>query len=468
MSDTCASSSPVDSSGPPSVQSQLPDELLDKIIKAAGSQPFDKKCWLSCSLVCRRWHQLALPYIWRYIRVSGSIDRSGQWYRPALPRIRRFIRLSRPRSAPVRSELTDDTTALLRFFDVRPSIARLVTNLILHRVSVATRSTLHALKVLPVLRCLELIDVQLEGSLSASDYDALGARHTLEMLAYRCDVSPPEGNTLALLELIGLFAEIGRLFIKDGFHDRPYLGALSDAVATSISKLQVGELTIRSYDHPAIAPHSPIIFARDCGLLRNLTCLSVGFIDMLGLHSLSELLHTVGTTLGELCIYLFVDPVAQSSDDYSLQSTTTLDMLRRGLNACVVLHGFRLAVYSDDEYRADSTDDTRIQVWLLAVDVIGCVPVEQVRHLSFCFWSFDHFEEMDLGTFPWFKLRDACRHFNNLQSLKVLFSERNEFLTEIEAECICHELQEFDSMLLRGEPLSFCTCEQESCRWYKY
>ncbi|KAI0686089.1 hypothetical protein BC835DRAFT_1309654 [Cytidiella melzeri] len=343
------------------------------------------------------------------------------------------------------------------------------------------RNMVDTLKGLPHLRSVELLQVQLDGSLSAGDYEEPFGKRKLDTFAYRGRYSPDKDGTVAFLEIISLFSEIGRLELRDSFHKWPELDALSDAAANSIVNLKVGELVVDTVESAMHPPYLPLILTRDLNVLSHLTCLTFVIEDPVPdlMQSFSKLLCTAGATLGELYLNLSVAIENQVYSDHALQATTAVSALRSGLDACVVLHGFRLTLvlYNEQLYDEDQHFEyvnTQVLAWSLAVDIIGLVPIEQLRHLSFCFWSYNHHKskETDVSALPWFKLRNVCRRFNDLRSLKVLVSKDVDALSrhdkvekKIGVECVRHELREFSDVLQRGESCGFRACEQDSCRW---
>ncbi|KAI0698616.1 hypothetical protein BC835DRAFT_1334059 [Cytidiella melzeri] len=94
---------------------QFPDEILDDIIQAVGPGPrcsrrrrhdFDyelkRQNWMNCSLVCRRWYQITLPYMFRRILITDVHSAEDS---------------------------ADGDDPFLLFLTERPSIARLVRNI---------------------------------------------------------------------------------------------------------------------------------------------------------------------------------------------------------------------------------------------------------------------------------------------------------------------------------------------------
>ncbi|KAI0698614.1 hypothetical protein BC835DRAFT_646496 [Cytidiella melzeri] len=280
---------------------QFPDEILDEIIQAVGPRRHcshrrrnhvdlepERRNWSNCSLVCRRWYQITLPYMFRRILITD-------------------LHLTK--------DSADGDDPFLLFLSERPYIAQLIRNVTFDfgmstAVPLPMDIVLPAIQLLPRLRYLSVFKYSPSLPSPIGDIDITHREdseqldfgdYKIERLDY-CTVTVPKNHYLTIAELIGRFSEIGTLYVKVplGLRD-PYSTAnVCDAVAVASKtywKLQkIHELHIEAQHIP-----SPFYLSLlpELSVLRHLTCLSFNCAPSYGLEDLNQLLCIVGPTLGE-------------------------------------------------------------------------------------------------------------------------------------------------------------------------
>lgn len=256
---------------------QLPDEVLDLIVREAGprhgtaaSDSFieEKETWLSCASVCRRWHALTLPHSFRWVR----------------PTPYDFVAGDKRDDVPSRFEI---------FLHENPSIARLIQELNVLTCKIEPKTLVSILAALPNLQYLlfqcSLFQGPSNRQMLRTDFKidkvlvSGGACHL-----YDC---PPEICGQQIPQLLCLFSEIGEFqdlrrcehadeLVEELEGDAPHIHSLST--------------------WPKLEPlyHNAM---RKLGLFNDITCLHLCIASHRGTHELShEFLRVVGPPLQEL------------------------------------------------------------------------------------------------------------------------------------------------------------------------
>ncbi len=297
---------------------ELPEEILEAIIQQLGPRPglhpryylhdhtttlSSKRHWSSCSLVCRRWRRITLPFLFRRIRILGEAHslKERTWeVRDAAFRRRLFA---------LDTE-TNGVTSHIREVTIENGVLRVST-------------VRHLVQLLPNLRSLVLSGVTLARKTNgAPSVDAPGnlSRETRELdhLLYyppddanHADSTTPESSyNLTLLELLSLFSVIGTLWIEHdlslaelNWHDpgTRMLQTIASQLAPSIRDLRIHGLSIRSLS-PSVMPPYYRILNNDLGLFRSLSYLHIKKTTATKRERglLNELLLSAGPTLSEL------------------------------------------------------------------------------------------------------------------------------------------------------------------------
>ncbi|KAI0083461.1 hypothetical protein BDY19DRAFT_660196 [Irpex rosettiformis] len=445
-----AANSPDRSASRKSMFTEVPDEILDMIVR---------KLWTihraQHSSVCRRWYRLTLPYLWRCIRIFLIGQKSPM-------------------------TILDDFLSLMAS---RPELAVLVQRLVLYHIEGDVSIISRALELLPNLRFLILRAPRIH----PADGDVLtrhASRHALEQLM----ITGARGTNVfipATVQLLSLFYEIRRITLKwNGIELE------NDAVDRTIPKDALDNLHVFQLDMNLDTSSSFYlnILGRH-GAFRHLAYLRVEANCLEALVNLSQLLSTVGPTLRELFLRLCWD---LSTDGFRLtwdQDTAAIDSalrrefvvtsIRKGIESCSALHGFRLAMSTSFPYNvaydASVVQEIAAQGWLMGVAIINLVTTrlsQQLRHLSFNYWTTGvDPSEYDRRLFSWSKLREACRRCIDLRILHVQFLRRykDNAVGRVKLwgkECVQQEMRDFHDALRRGEAIRFGECEEESCRLY--
>ena len=163
----------------------LPDELLDRIIgslynsRAIYKNTDPKVWWYACSLVCKRWRNITLPYLYRSI---------GQ----------------RNTCPSPECECTD-------FFADTPEVAILVQELNLRETEIFDTDSLDCLLgALTSLRSLTVIDSTVEPCVENLEY----ASHKLRKFIYKDNSHEPLTQLTTFIHIFALFSEIDELHVS--------------------------------------------------------------------------------------------------------------------------------------------------------------------------------------------------------------------------------------------------------------
>lgn len=166
---------------------QVPDEILEAIISLLDSSESPsshpdfsaQSSWFTCSLVCKRWRNIVLPYLFRSVHL---ID---------------------PEIAPISRTVFLET----------PVIASLVRECWLEKVTIEDVDELvRLLDSLTSLRCLRLDSVTICGDDLSPRRPLRYASHKLETLIYHVQHPTPLFHSfVTFIDLLALFSEIGEL-----------------------------------------------------------------------------------------------------------------------------------------------------------------------------------------------------------------------------------------------------------------
>ncbi|KAI0812513.1 hypothetical protein BC629DRAFT_942177 [Irpex lacteus] len=252
----------------------LPEEILDHIVQDVGPiyntaslLPFcgrtSRRCWLSCSLVCRRWHRIAAPYVFRFVEINP--DSPGE--------IEDFL-----------SMLSENST-----------IGRLIQALTIDVAELSMDTIATLLVLLPRLRVFDINTVQ---SKRSKDLTALYGRFKLERLSYSSDwYGDFEWEVVQLLQL---FEEVGEVELDDPLSDSAFMNPPNPIAMTGRPRLT--SLKLATFDDP-ISPYLTYLHRHDA--FRHLTCLSIYCASPLTLGCVNELLLYVGGLYGS-SIYISI------------------------------------------------------------------------------------------------------------------------------------------------------------------
>lgn len=267
----------------------FPDEILDMIFAALGDfglgDPFeecqdqrnDTKSFLSaCSLVCKRWNNIALPYLFRSLMIAYSGP--GEKVDP-----------------------------LAQYFARTPQIAKHVQAVYLadHKICANELDTL--LQALPSLQHLELEHVNVwNGSANADDSILRrSGDHTIEKLGFKDDLCGPLEQCTSIVNLLSLFTEIGELCIEvDDTADFEDEWPTTDDVEAFAASIAIGHVRIRKLKcgREGVGGFFVPSYLLRVGALDNLTHLTFRLEYDTEWDSFFNLVSAIGSTLTGLCI----------------------------------------------------------------------------------------------------------------------------------------------------------------------
>ncbi|KAI0812514.1 hypothetical protein BC629DRAFT_1589272 [Irpex lacteus] len=444
-----------------SMAEELPDELLEKIIRGVGPlhstspplplAPNNRNPWLRCLLVCRRWYRITIPYHWQFTRLSIS--------RPGI--------------------LENFCNRLL----TNMTMARTVESVSIGAVELYMDTLVSLLQYLPRLRYLRIFTVKLIPSSSA---ERPYGHHKLEYLEYDSSTVTRDrrrdGLQWEAIQLLQLFDEVAELELGSHSWFRESHDDVQSAIVTN-RKPNVYSLKLGSLEY--IIP-SYLTCLHNARVFDHITCLSVWCSSLAKLDTISEMLSYVGATLGEFYLHFHLD------DDEIISAggrAHAMAILRSGFESCITLHGFRVHMDSNvDAYAMEhctpkELSEIALDDWLLALDLFTLLAQlharpqgGRMRHLAFRYNSHQwRHEGKGFEILPWEMIRTVTNRFIGLASLTVIFEYPRQDMgpshidgAELTArEYTLKELQNFKEILYTSNSsTSFFNCTQESCRWH--
>lgn len=264
----------------------LPDEILDAIMADIGDHvpaygPWDvqerkkaKKAWSACSLVCKRWSNIALPHLFRSIRLHF---------------------------------LTPPLELWIQFFANTSQIAKHVQVVHLGAYTLKIHVLSMILQTLQSLRRLDLEHVVIRDDIPDSPGPQLrySGDHIIERLSFAeggfCE---PLVQCASVANLLSLFAEVGELYTKVDDTSEPAewptekhvdaFASTSPAGHPRIRKLRCGGECVGGVFVPS--------YLRRIGALGNLTHLTFHLLSGTKWESSLELVKDTSSTLTSMCI----------------------------------------------------------------------------------------------------------------------------------------------------------------------
>ncbi|KAI0084472.1 hypothetical protein BDY19DRAFT_971298 [Irpex rosettiformis] len=440
--------------------SQLPDEILEIIIRgtgpcygtAASSTEFkEKRNWVSCGSVCRRWHRIALPHIFRYVRVA-PLD---------------LIDTTKDRTA----------SRFNIFLQENPSIAPLIQEINFLRLRVDFKVLRSILGALQNLQYFVFHRSLVEGIPNPKDPPMTFKIHRLLHTGGACDLYDdcyPSNCRMQVPILLSLFSEIGEFEnMQSCEHDsEPLFKANHDDEAVRIHSLKIGAF-------PNSVPYFNIM--HQLHLFNHLSCLRITLLSLLNFsaEATNGFLVAVCGTLKELYLRI-THRIDNSMSDVSIPTTdfcpqlsaSIASTLRTGLTACSSLHGFRLElglVHYTSVLDEQSLRRSLNLGFLIGIELLKSLNTSELRHLSFRYQlSFNgHCAPADVRTLDFTRLRYVLDPFINLRSVTLDFYDGpNELGATAEfMRCARDELRGFKGALYHRELGSFLRCDEPSCAW---
>ncbi|KAI0084468.1 hypothetical protein BDY19DRAFT_532954 [Irpex rosettiformis] len=432
---------------------QLPDEILDYIIWNTGPQygtvatntsfP-EKRNWLSCASVCRRWHRITLPYSFRYIRVMEN-DSDDDYSEATTLRFRLFLQEN-------------------------PSTAQLIQEVNFVRVAVDIRVLSSILDILPSLRCL-VFEHSLTIAERDPDIDYETVDRVLDKLVYCGGQCWSIGCTPGLCarqvpQLLGLFSEIGE------FEDQGRCCFEHDLCSESESTTP----RIHSFDTTLDLEYYRIL--NGLGLFHHLTCLHLELPLFAPIQPrLVNFLCAVGRAqkLRELSLSFNQRFDEQAFALGSQLPTTIANSMRDGLMACSgSLHGFRLSTRTWITLPGLTTGENARRTFhlgfLIGLEIIALLDINPLRHVAFRY-TVDcayHCRPEDIRGLDWARVREICRRSVGLRSLNLDVFTKEAQKDDFRA-CAQNEMRQLelkDIHMLYGEPGKFFRCDDPTCAWY--
>ncbi|KAI0729003.1 hypothetical protein BC629DRAFT_1601560 [Irpex lacteus] len=445
---------------------ELPDEILDDIIRLAGPRYHtlphistmyrsDLRQWLPCTKVCRRWYRIGIPYLFRFVKIDDSSPGDLEDFCNVLQDNAYIAHVMQGISIVVEDLYLDTLASLLRY--------------------------------LPQLRYLIIAADAIHPG------DKLDGCYALEQLVYEtCRAISEKGpNTWDVIQLLQMFDDVDELVLGPTlrlcYQSRSDSDQLQSAV-TKAGKPQIRSLKLACFEY-TIAPYLTSLY--DTHALDNITCLSIWYTRIVETYNLNQMLLYVGATLGELYLYIDFDPL----EDVSRSGREVVaNTLQSGFAACAVLHGVRVEMNSTAEIY---THWTRERIgkyvkddWLFALNIFALVAGThsgkergQIRHLAFSYHPRRPCRDENYGCefLPWERMRVVFGKFIDLKSLTVVSAyvpeleyaatrarwvdERLTLLPTAE-EYTRKELEVFKDILhCSNRAGHFFACSEKSCQW---
>lgn len=264
----------------------LPDEILDAIMADIGGRvpayglwnvqerKEAKKAWSACSLVCKRWSNIALPHLFRSIRLYFLMPPLEPW---------------------------------IQFFANISQIAKHVQVLHLGAYTLKIHVLSMLLQTLQSLRRLDLEDVVIQDDIPGSPGPQLrySGDHIIERLSFAeggfCEALV---QCKSVANLLSLFAGVGELYMKvdDTSESAEWptekhvdaFASTSPAGHPQVRKLRCGGECVGGFFIPS--------YLRRIGALDNLTHLTFHLLSGTKWESFFELVKATSSTLTSMCI----------------------------------------------------------------------------------------------------------------------------------------------------------------------
>ncbi|KAI0825882.1 hypothetical protein BC629DRAFT_1451318 [Irpex lacteus] len=437
---------------------QLPDEIAETIIRETGrpdghgtpmvgTGPNEKRNWISCGSVCRRWYRIALPHIMHYIRVTDS--ENMEHYTGNTPTASKF----------------------LSFLQQSPSLARLIQEVCFSKVALSLHVLSSTVSALPNLRRLILHRSIVERDLDSAQ--AVVARKIDNVIftggaCYKTTGCPPALCRSQVTQLLSLFSVIEEFEVIGSCSHEKEISVVGESNGNTPQIRSLKTKLDLSYYHVLHRLH----------LLDHLTCLHLTitgyYLGHRELIHVDEFLYVAGVALQELYLSYIQSPYLGSD-----RSKSVAHSIRRGLAACRSLHGFRLTVkiYLETSFWASRANMLNVlhQGFLIGIENISLLDTHKIKHLSFQYGASQyakvnyltrHCRPEDIHALDWTRFRQVCRRFVHLRSFMLqAFAEEEEFRQEFSL-IARDELQDLKDVMLYGEPGTFFRCDDDSCAWY--
>lgn len=249
--------------------------------------------------VCVRWYNLTLPYIWSTVRLVQKHLASWQSQSQA--------------ASAVSGEGEEEGEKLKTFLDLlqaRPLIAKLVEEVIFHTCEMSIHTLATIINFLPNLRYLVLRSTWIQPAHGVSDANSLelariamgGQSRTLENLYFDYNWHETRYDQ-AIIDIMSLFTAVDSLYLtmEPLFRDDVEPVKL-DVPEGFLREMRVRELTVHHRVN-AMRPWYTTLF-RQLDVLSKLTCLEIAceMIDLNAIDTVGELIEAVAPTLEELCL----------------------------------------------------------------------------------------------------------------------------------------------------------------------
>lgn len=459
---------------------QLPNEILDIIIGGGfikslarhldpdsddsemNESKYDLKHWHTCSLVCRQWRAITLPYLFNRLRLGLTKDKS---------------------SVP----------HAVQFLPTVPWVANCIQHVSLERLQLDIASLDSLLRCLPNIRTVVLERLIF---VKGDDIDRprFFSNYTVDLLSYKLCRS--FSTLLAarmfydeVLDLLALFSDIGKLVLPGKLFEGP------DVVQAARLKLD-SVIAIRNpHEWPQVRSLDSSLnsfippFLTGFGLVRHLTDVRLQITDLSVnvLDGLADLLHSAGPVLRrfdldmERCFWWFdVIDSSNNSESHllvyvaimsSLQSaperTLFIDRLRRGFAACSALESIQLSAV----FCGHSSDDITFlkSEWITVTAILSFLPA-QVQSILLHIGFDKYMEQGILHRLPWLDLRNSCKQFESLRELMIdiIFFDLYPRSASCPIPCVSYEMRVFKEILVLPQrcPAVYHSCQHAECQEY--
>ncbi|KAI0085921.1 hypothetical protein BDY19DRAFT_385715 [Irpex rosettiformis] len=399
----------------------FPDEILDAIIESLdeGSsddpntlsrRPKEKSAWKACSLVCKRWHNIVLPHLFRSIGIR------------TLEALAHFV----------------------RFFTETRIVANQVKALDLEDIQTDVYVLQGLLRALPPLQCLNLESVTIRNGDMDSAHPPQDVL-SLQALTYEDSRDVRLVQCTTVVNLLGLFSDIGTLtlrIIESEEHepdDERFAEAHAIAFAaanvsrkTRIRRLQYGGRHVGGLFVPA--------YLLKTGAVDNLTHLAFTCTHNTKWEPFCHIVSAAHSTLTGVNIRIRRYSRRVSHNDFAA--------MEKSFSMCTVLESVAVSVdlfYSlilkyirhPDGKRVSAHYYGHSEYWLQTIRILRLIPVARLLRVAIGLQG----TSTDAHILDWARLKEWCSGIPHLERIDIEIRQSYD-----QRGCFAYEMQGFNQV----------------------
>ncbi|KAI0089336.1 hypothetical protein BDY19DRAFT_1056906, partial [Irpex rosettiformis] len=423
-----------------------------------------RNTWLACSLVCRQWYTVALPYVFRSLCIG----------------------LRHHRHLKHKDLMVD----YVQFLSENPHIPKFIHTLCVCYVEIDISAMHTLLGLLPHLRYLYLTSVKFYNSGAPIPEARLRENKCALRKVHLSSFKFYPAEFCHFTDVLGLFDEIeevtvvGEIIPQAGVRQSEHpngereedIESISDVAAAKALAGNSGRLQCRAlfFSNGIYSSSFLPSFLLKVGALQHLSSLVLIVMDDVRcLERLNRLLSLSASTLKFLCLKFIQGP--RWFGGGGSKTHREIEQVRSQLKACLKLEELRLygeisldSIYRSMKMHSLPRQPIYVEAFRSVVTMTSLVPGNALHNLEFSFSlskgrSYGHFCAHWL---PWSEMREVCSRFRGLRSLKITLVIDSEY----KDSCLNYEMQDFANILTAPPPGNLGTCRDcrnVECRRYK-